>query len=165
MEASILDLASILDFDPDVLVRLWPAERVLVCAFQCKTQPRPGRPCPVPDCSGQPRPAREDSAPHCGPNFIISRPSVEKGGKIEAFVRGCSVEIPSVTGSRFENIKGETSKRRAKSFSARRTFVIASRGRGRGHRRASLSCVVGRTSPHTNQMVLCFFQARENEPF
>ena len=39
MEAPILDLASILDLDPDVLVRLWPAERVLVCAFQCKTQP------------------------------------------------------------------------------------------------------------------------------
>ncbi len=39
MEAPILDLASILDLDPDVLVRLWPAERVLVCAFQCKPQP------------------------------------------------------------------------------------------------------------------------------
>ena len=39
MEAPILDLASILDLDPDVLVRLWPAERVLVCAFQCKSQP------------------------------------------------------------------------------------------------------------------------------
>jgi hypothetical protein len=44
MAAPILDQASVLDLDPDVLVRLWPAERVLVCAFQCKTQPAvPGR--------------------------------------------------------------------------------------------------------------------------
>jgi hypothetical protein len=31
--------APILGLDPDLLVRLWPAERVLVCAFQCKTEP------------------------------------------------------------------------------------------------------------------------------